>query len=238
MAWYDGLLQQGYVPDGAAPTIQQGVDESTTGRLLGALNNYQEKIKTDNADKQKEITNKLDMYKTLRDAGYDPQKAYDAVHSDKFVWPDKAPDATPTDKLKAAQADAMKAKADYYKNLGGANDPNAIPNNTKALTFKILSKLSNGETLLPGEQQVYNDYIKKYGSKSALETALGSDPAGGGNAVPVAPKAAAAPKAPSAPKVKAAGSDYIPMTDPAGNAKKVHPEDVDKALKLGWTKRG
>ena len=86
MAWYDKLLEQGYVPAGTTgKVIPQGEQEAgyyktdPVSRLLRSLQSakIQREAKTKKAleDNKK----KLDIYKTLREQGYDPAKAYKAA---------------------------------------------------------------------------------------------------------------------------------------------------------------
>lgn len=92
----------------------------------------------------------------------------------------------------------------------------------KTLTSNILAKIADDEPLTAGEQKVYDEVIRKYGNKSNLEEALSGD----------GTDAAAAPI-----KMQEDTATYVPMTDPTGKPKKVHKDDVQKAMAAGWKKR-
>lgn len=90
MAWWDNLLEQGYtLPGTERKTIVDGGepgyhDTSTLGKFAQGLQTFLAKAQAAEEKRQKEMERQVDMYKTLREAGYDPKSAYDAVKSGRF----------------------------------------------------------------------------------------------------------------------------------------------------------
>lgn len=91
----DDLLRAGFVPSGVRPkTIQpdgsaQWENNSRLGRAAKILQTmiYQEQVKSQ--QRAERMKYQSDMYKSLRDAGYDPKTAYDAVQKNQM--PSAAP---------------------------------------------------------------------------------------------------------------------------------------------------
>lgn len=157
--------------------------------------------------REKKLNDQMDMYQTLRDAGYDPKSAFEATEKGSF------PTAPGGATVKERNADIL--------------DRNTT-------TQKILKKVADGVDLLPGEQKVYDDYIKKRSTKSeddGLEDVLSP------NKKPAAKEQTPAELLLSTNHQKDDAGEYVPMTDPTGKNKKVHKDDVAKAIKAGWKKR-
>lgn len=220
------LLQSGYVPAGQVPNRVQVQGNDPLSRLSAALDTYQAKYKADELAKQQAITRQLDMYKTLRDSGYTPSDAYDAIKKNKL--PAAAGGQPLAEQKTQAEIDNIKASTELKVATADKVTKAGLADNQKTLISSILNKIAEDQPLTPGEQKVYDEVIRKYGNKSALEEALGG---GSGSAA-----SAAAGQAPAA-NTDTTIQDYVPMTDPQGNKKKVHKEDVAKALSVGWTKR-
>lgn len=85
MSVLDSLLEQGYTPKGGPrKTINmegkpEYRDTSPMGTVARGLMLYMQSQQKEMERKQKEDKRKADMYQTLRDAGYDPKSAFDAV---------------------------------------------------------------------------------------------------------------------------------------------------------------
>lgn len=203
MAWYDQLIAQGYTPPGAKQNnIAPLLDSFSRG-----IDTFQQGQKMQEEEKMAKQKKRIDMYKTLRDAGYAPNKAYDAVKSNAL--PDVPGEATIEEQrvksdYKVAQTENLKAKTDYYQ----SKQPK--------ISERILEKISDGEPLTAGEQQIYDETIKKPDSSLA--------------GILKAPKTEPAAKVNEEPQ-------YVPMLTPDGKKKKVHKDDVKKALKQGWKLR-
>lgn len=78
MGIQESLLAAGYTPAGVNP----GTD--TLSRINSALGTYQSEVRAKRERQQKDNQRKMDMYKTLRDTGYDPAAAYDAAMKDQL----------------------------------------------------------------------------------------------------------------------------------------------------------
>jgi len=127
------LAAMGAVPAGVQPktiTEENGepgnYDISTLGRVIRVLNQQKLKVEADAQKKMETAKKKMDMYKTLRDAGYDSKSAYESVIKNEMKVP-------------------------------GEEDFSSI----KSPTERILNKMSKGIALTAGEQQVYDETIKK-----------------------------------------------------------------------------
>lgn len=171
MAWYDGLLDQGYVPPGVAPktitepgaTPMTGVGNDSISRFVqGVLQQSQEARARDEraAEKAKKQT---EMYNTLRDAGYEPKRAHEAVLKLEF------PSEPGSEGLKQKQEEANLAKTEAEVGKVQADTEKAKADAslgpTKAqLQARIMTKIADGTALTPGEQKVYDEVIKKSGS--------------------------------------------------------------------------
>ncbi len=150
------------------------------------------------------------MYKTLRDAGYEPKRAYDAVMSGQM--PEEAGGDTPKEQETAAKIGVANATTEKIK----AQTEKVKTQPGPALRQRIIEKVAKGEDLTPGEQKVYDEVIRKYGQKSDLSTVLEN-------------------KAVKIDQSKT--EDYVPMINPAGQKKLVPKANVEKAKSRGWKTR-
>lgn len=248
MSGYDtALLEQGYVPrgvapktsiDGGAPGYQNTGVMATIARALQLFQQQQQQVLQ---QKQKKMKDKIDMFNTLRDSGYDPQAAFDAV--EKMELPKSIPgksletrkteaDITYKENLSknkgavianilnkiVAGEDLSTGEEDIYKDvIARQSDLSDVLNQTgkndvETLKNTIQQKIANGEKLTSGQQKLYDDVIKKRES-SDLFTVSPTDL--GEEAV----------------------EEYVRMIRPDGKPTKVHKEDVEKALKKGYKRR-
>ena len=129
------------------------------GGIMDLMAGLMQRQKIQEEEKLKKQKNKADMYKTLRDAGYEPKKAFEAVQAGQF--PEEFGGETSKEKVANANIDRLKAQT---KKL--TTQPSA------ALRARITEKVANGEDLTPGEQKVYDEVIRKYGQKSDLSSVL------------------------------------------------------------------
>lgn len=237
MAEYERVLAAlGAVPSGARPkTILAGDENQEAGYYqTDPLSNLVRVLKArkldieDKAKKQMEAAQKkADMYKTLREAGYDKRAAYEAIEKNQFP---KIP--------------------------GGEDVGN------KTSREKILAKISRGEALTSGEQQLYDETIKHKPQEDLLGDALAGD--GTNNEVKMRDQildkiARGTPlssgeqkiydevikkRAPAAAKddLGAAlddnlGDEMVPVVSPAGIKGSVPKSKLVAALKAGYKKR-
>lgn len=239
------LLEQGYVPKGVEPKVS--IDGGTPGyqntgvmaTMARALQLFQQQHQQVLQEKQKKMKNKLDMFNTLRDSGYDPQAAFDAV--EKMELPKGLPgksleqrkteaDITYKEGLSnnksaviarilnkiIAGEDLSTGEEDIYKDvIAKQSDLSEVldqtgKNDVETLKNTIQQKIANGEKLTPGQQKLYDDVIKKRES-SDLFSASSTD---------VEPE-----------------EEYVKMLKPDGKPIEVHKEDVEKALKKGYKRR-
>ncbi len=211
------LIPEGAVMAGQRPKVitspegEPGYHQTDKlSTLLRGMEAFQAEAQVDEEARMKKAEKKFDMYKTLRSSGYDPARAFKAVG--KMDLPDEPGGATDSERKADAEVKKTEAQTEKIK-----KETDMMSVNKADLTKRILNKIANDEALTPGEQKVYDEVIKKYGKKSSLEEDLES----GG----------------AASKPATGDGEYVPMMDPKGKKKKVHPEDVEKALKKGWKKR-
>lgn len=231
MAWYDSLLQMGYVPAGMTPkaVVTPGGEPGhyktdMFSTIARALDQFNQKLQLDQQKKMEETKKTADMYNTLREAGYDSERAHRAVM--KMEFPKETP-GTPLAEQKT-RADISKTEADvgeskaregYYK----AQTEQVVTGNKKTLRDRILKKIADGEPLTPGEQRIYDEVIKKE-STLDLATILGGGAEKDNTPVDDLTTPTQQP-------------EYVPMLKPDGTAVKVHKDDVQKALLKGYTRR-
>lgn len=115
--------------------------------------------------KQKKMKSDTDMYQTLREAGYSPQKAFDAVQSGKF------PQSPGGDTLKEQKAGLYKERVQAQtEDIKSRTE--ARTKNRSALQGKIIEKIINGAELSPGEQKIYDDLLKRKSGEGELDEVL------------------------------------------------------------------
>lgn len=219
------LIPEGSVMAGRKPRtvtesgdIVDNYDTSTMGSINRAMQAYIVEAQIKKEKQQKKVKDQSDMYKTLRDAGYEPKKAYEAVMKGEF--PDEASTGESkvdleTVKIKA-QTEQVQAQTEKIKKT-----TEVITRPSAKLREEIIQKIANDEALTVGEQKIYDEVIRKYGEKSDLETVLRGKK--------------------EAADVAAAGTsgkdEFVPMLDPLGRKKLVPKGNVDKAQKKGWKLR-
>jgi hypothetical protein len=159
MGWQEMLAEQGFVPKGVTPKVYDpntggfnNQAEDPLSRLMQTLQaaSIQNQAKTEKL--QKDNDKKLDIYKTLREQGYDPKKAYEAAM--KNVLPIEAPGQTMKEQTEAAGLERTKAETDKIKKGLVTKTKDEVEND-------IVGKVSRGEGLTAGEQKIYDDVIKK-----------------------------------------------------------------------------
>lgn len=214
----DRLIPEGAVMAGSRPKVitepggTPGYHQTDAlSRLVRGLEKFQQQQKTQQEEQMKKQEKRMDMYKTLRDSGYDPSRAYKAVMANEF--PDVPGGETAEEKKKEldikqteANIEQTKAETDKIK--------------TGSLQDRILAKVEAGDTLTSGEQKVYDEYIRKYGQKGSIEGIMEQ-----------------VPEEEGAPAKKDDKVGWVYMTTPEGKTKHVHPDDVKKGLKKGWKKK-
>lgn len=193
--------------EGGTPHIGATGDKLTTiSRSLAAS---QAKQKKEEEDNRKKMEDQMSMYQTLRDAGYTPGKAHAAVL--KGEMPDDLPG--PTGKEKKAGLEAEKTEAEIGKIKA---ETEVVGEKKNTVEAQILNKIARGEDLLPGEQKIYDDVIKKK-NPSGLAALLGED---GGSDTPVIE------------------DDMVPVISPEGKRGKVKRSKLEKAIESGFKKVG
>lgn len=126
--------------------------DTTGGRMLSALVEYQKKYAEDEKKKQEALQKRFDTYKTLMDSGYSTDRAYQAVSKGKF--PQEQPEQAPVEtRVKEANIEESQAKTKYYR----GEDSSLSYDRLKA---RILTKISNNEPLTVGEQKVYDQVLR------------------------------------------------------------------------------
>jgi hypothetical protein len=180
---------------GRLTTTHEG-GSGAVGAIMSVLKG--QKLQQDETIKkqQDQMKHRADMYKTLREAGYDPKSAYESVMKNQLAGPggeDAALIKDPKEKIlaKIARGESLTTgEQDIYDNVikkkavdsGGNMLDQAIADNKAASTEKtkqtttqlemqnkILEKVSSGKTLTVGEQKIYDDVIKKVNNNSGSD---------------------------------------------------------------------
>lgn len=208
MAWYDALLEQGYVPAGVKPKVitepggtpgNYQTDKLST--MLRGLEKFQKEEKAKEEERQKKLSKQVDMYKTLRDAGYEPNKAYEAVMKG----------------IELPQPDA---------------EDRTIPRTQRE---KIIDKIARGEALSAGEQKVYDETIRhKDDSGNNLNSLLKDSPKKEDGQQDLAE---ALGEKVGATDESMRGKDMVPVIAPDGTRGWIPIKKLKKALAAGYKTR-
>jgi tRNA splicing endonuclease len=226
------LAALGAVPKGAAPkTILAGDENQEPGyyqtdplsNLVRTLKKRQLEIDDALKKKQEATQKKTDMYKTLREAGYDPKSAYEAVIKGEF--PLEAGGESLKEQQGKAGLEKTVAQTEYYKSK--------VPLGIKEAEEKIklidaqIAKIDKETTSIdnPLEKEKKQKQIDKLNAQielinsrvgqqdqgNILDEALGTD------------------------NIKQ--EEMIPVFDPQGKPFKIPKSRLAEALKAGWKKR-
>lgn len=201
MAEYERILAAlGAVPAGARPkTILAGDENQEPGyyqtdplsNIARTLKARKLEIDAELKKKQEATQKKADMYKTLREAGYDPKSAYEAVVKGNLPVPGPEDNSLPKkssrekilDKIAKGETLSTGEQQVYdetikHKEEGGSLDE-AISGvssgetpTQKKMREQILDKIARGTPLTPGEQKIYDEVIKKKQASPAAQENL------------------------------------------------------------------
>jgi hypothetical protein len=153
------LLSQGYTLPGAPrntinPDGSFGPASNPMMTIMKGIQTYMTQKKVQDQEKQKKMKESGDTYKTLRDAGYSPEKAHAAVISGDY--PKDVPGLTIDDEKDKASLEKTTAETGLLK---AQTETTGLKKNT--IESGIMNKLAQGIELNPGEQKIYDDVIKK-----------------------------------------------------------------------------
>jgi hypothetical protein len=150
------LAQMGYRPAGSGSRI---------GDILSSLAEVNKTMQDAQTKEAEEKQKKFDTFKTLRDAGYSSQQAYELILKGTGL---PAPEGEGNVEQQQKEANLAKTKAETEK-IGKEK--------TSSLRDRILGKVAAGEILLPGEQKIYDDTIKRRGDNTdeVIDFGGGSD---------------------------------------------------------------
>jgi hypothetical protein len=209
-------------PGGEAGFFQ--TDKLST--MLRGLEAFQRKEQEKEEKRQKEMTRQVDMYKTLREAGYDPDKAYEAVMKGVSLPKPEAEDRTIPktqrekilDKI-ARGVSLTEGEQQVYdetiKHKEKETEDTSLKEtiNQSKLHARIEQKIADGITLTPGEQKIWEEVIKKSPGKNNNSAQELED------------------------ELKSKQDEMVPVYDPLGRKMKVPKSRLTDALKAGWKKR-
>lgn len=233
----DELLRQGYTLPGAPRNVIQpdgtaGMDQGPLANLSQGIQTFIAKQQLADQERQKKLKNQADTYKTLRDAGYTPEKAHAAVISGNL--PDDIPGLSTSDevdqaKLTESAANVEKSKADTIKTIAETGKINAetsvVGDKKNTIESQIMNKLANNLPLNDGEQKIYNDVIKKKNNGGLAELLSQMDNAGVGVDTP------------AGTTKETVGDPQVAVTAPDGSQGYVPQSKLPLAIKKGYKKR-
>jgi len=110
MGVYEDMLSRRVNP---TPTVIEKEGENTFSRAIKKLQKFQDQMREQEQKRLDDIKRKSDMYGTLRDSGYTPKQAFEAVEKQQF--PEEQPGLSTKEKKTEAETDLYKAKAKYYR---------------------------------------------------------------------------------------------------------------------------
>lgn len=218
----DELFRQGFVPKGAEPRrispdgSVTAFQPSKANRVAAVLTQVLQQAQANEKQRQEKLAKQFDMYKVLRDAGYDTKSAAEAVRKNQF--PDAPGGESLEEQEKRASIDEKKAHAEYYR-AGGAKrtvidqmTPNQLQSRLKALN-EILEPTEEDRQ----EMQVISKKLRTLSMGSTAEPVIEEE------------------KEPVR-KEKAPQKDgpRILMEKPDGSKVKVSVKDVNKARAKGY----
>jgi len=237
------LAAMGAVPSGTRPkTILAGDENQEPGyyatdplsNIVRVLKKRQLDIEATQKKQQEAAQKKADMYKTLRDAGYEPKKAYEAVAKNQFPEPGKedfslkkSPRDIILDKMSKGQVLTEGEQKVYDETIQHKEEDVANPTQVK-MRDQILGKISRGEALTKGEQKIYDETIKKGAAKSGGQDNL--------DAILSNKNTTSAPDA-SVSDLSMRGKDMVPVISPDGTPGWIPIKKLAAALKAGYTTR-
>lgn len=221
MGFVDSLLAQGYTPVGTKPKRILPAAEGGDGepgyyetdpasRLMRVLTTQIKQQQLAQQKKQKTLKDQTDMYQTLRDAGYDPKQAHEAVIKNSF--PQEEGGQTEKEKTKEVERKATEQRTEYYKKK-------MLEGPQTTVRDRILKKIADGEELTAGEQKVYDDTIKK--SSSGLDDLVSGDT---GTSMPK----------PATPAPASTKKDMVRVRHPDGRTGTIPRSQLAAALKQGF----
>lgn len=214
----NGLVPQGYQKKSFDPITQQSYVESDSG--LGRAAQVIQRILVQRQqvmkDRREKLEKQFDMYKVLRDAGYDPKSAHEAVQKNQM--PAAPGGESLEEQEKKATIEEKQAKADYYRK--GASKRTVIdqmtPNQLQSRLKFLLENPSEDEA---SDQQEISAITRKI-----REMTLGKTQAG---------QEAPAQRTEKPVKSEKSGPRVL-MEKPDGTKVRVAAADVNKALKKGY----
>lgn len=236
------LLSKGYTLPGQDANVitepggdpQIGGDISPLGRVLRLVQAHAQQDRVDEQQRQQKLQEQASTYRTLREAGYSPSKAHDAVMNG--LLPKDAPGDTAAD-IKTAQeklktdAEITKSKAESTKldaETGKIKADTAIVGEKKnTIESKILNKLAGGQELNAGEQKIYDDVIKKKNNGGLAELLSQMDNADPSGTV----------EQPAGTTKTTIGDPKVPVVSPDGKLGYVPQSKLEAAIKKGYKKR-
>lgn len=207
------LINKGFTLPGQDPNIitseggdpQPGVTGDRLTTIARALQASAAQQKMKEQEKQKKVEDQMSMYKTLREAGYTPAKAHAAVI--KGEMPKDIPGMT--GKERDAGLEQEKTKAEIAKIKA---ETDVVGTKKGDVESRILNKIANGESLLPGEEKIYEDVIKKKNPEGLANFLAAEDG--------VQPD-----------------QEQVKLWSPAGKAVKAPKKNLEKLLKAGYKPR-
>jgi hypothetical protein len=236
MAEYDTsariLMALGAVPKGMQPkTILAGDENQEPGyyqtdplsNLVRTLKKKQLDIEDATKKKQEAAAKKFDMYKTLREAGYDSKSAHEAVM--KGLFPEEAGGETLKEQQGKVGIEKTEIQTEYYKSKIplGIKEAEEKIKLIDAQIAKIDREVASVDNPLEKEKkqkqidklnaqiELINSRVGQQDQGNILDEALGT-----GN-------------------IKQ--EEMIPVSDPQGKPFKIPKSRLAEALKAGWKKR-
>jgi hypothetical protein len=210
-------------------SFDQPAKTSTLGQIGKVIDLISNKLGDNEKKKQQKFKDATDMYKTLRQAGYDPKSAFEAVQSGKF--PDQPGDLSLDEKKDQASLEKTKADTELAK---------AKTEKTRKESQGVIGKsvfiVDQTGSLKKIGQVGKNDKVFKQSRSSQDFTATELQEIMASSRYSPDQKAAAQKMLNDRLGVSANETGEVkgvPMIKD-GTTRLIHPEDVTKAQKAGW----
>lgn len=147
MAGLREMLEAGYVPKLGSNFLQK----------IGQQMKFQQ---IEEERQRKELSDRFDMYKTLRQAGYEPKLAFEAAGmKGKAPMPMDEADID-TQQKKAELAKTKEETTSIISERERKDRLSELPTQQRMHAI-ILDDIINGRTLTPGKQRIYDETMKK-----------------------------------------------------------------------------
>ncbi len=235
MAGFESVLAaMGAVPKGAKSNVidsetgkSESFQENPFGRVLRNVVKFQQQEQVREEKRIKRTMDQASMYQTLRESGYTPKRAYDAVQKNYLPEPEPEQE-TLKEKRVESEIETSQAKTDYYRSRIPLNE--GVAQKKIELITAQIDKLKQKAVADPGQEQKANKQIEKLNAEieliNARKNALANKKSTNQNELNDI-----------LDKKTTGKEEMVPVLNPQGKPFRIPRSKLAAALKAGWKKR-